>query len=250
MNETLRQLRERKSVRVFTDRRIGQPEKEALLDSALQAPTAGNQILYTILDIQDQRTKDALAESCDHQPFIATAPLVLVFLADCRRWLDAYAQAGVQARKPGLGDLVLACEDALIAAQNTVVAAESLGIGSCYIGDILENRETVVELLGLDPYVFPVTMVVYGYPTDQQRERPKPRRFDKRYIVQTDRYRRLSPEELRDMFAETHPENSFDYDRFVAAFCARKYMSDFSREMNRSTEGYLEIFRGDATSKG
>ena len=43
-------------------------------------------------------------------------------------------------RIPGVGDLLLATTDATIAAQNAVVATESLGIGSCYIGDILEQR--------------------------------------------------------------------------------------------------------------
>lgn len=243
MNETLRQLYERKSVRSFTDRLLTADEKGSIIESALQAPTAGNQILYTVLDIQDRKLKDALAKSCDDQSFIAAAPLVLVFLADCRRWLDAYGFAGAEARKPGLGDLLLACEDALIAAQNTVVAAESLGIGSCYIGDIMENRETVTELLGLDEYVYPATMVVYGFPTEQQRNRPKPRRFDAKYIVQTDRYRRLSETEQRTMFAEVREDPDFDFDRYVAAFCARKYMSDFCREMTRSAEGYLESYR-------
>ena len=243
VNETLRQLYERKSVRAYTNRTITAEEKNAIIAAALQAPTAGNQILYTIIDVQDPALKAALAESCDHQPFIAEAPLVLVFLADCRRWLDAYAIAGADPRKPGPGDFLLAGADALIAAQNTVVAAGSLGIGSCYIGDIMENRETVVELLGLDEYVYPAAMVVYGFPTEQQRSRPKPRRFDAKYIVQTDRYRRLSEPEQRAMFEEVREDPDFDFDRFIAAFCARKYASDFAREMNRSAAEYLKAFR-------
>ncbi|HPQ89352.1 MAG TPA: nitroreductase family protein, partial [Candidatus Mcinerneyibacteriales bacterium] len=85
MNAVIRALFERKSVRAFTQEAITEEEKELILESAFQAPTAGNQMLYTILDIQDQKITEALAEVCDHQPFIARAPLVLVFLADCRR---------------------------------------------------------------------------------------------------------------------------------------------------------------------
>lgn len=55
---------------------------------------------------------------------------------------------------------------AIIAAQNAVVAAESLGLGSCYIGDILENVEIHQELLGLDPFTVPISMLVFGYPTE------------------------------------------------------------------------------------
>lgn len=240
MNETLRLLRDRKSVRAYTDRSISPVDKDTILESAIQAPTAGNQVLYTILDIQDAAIKERLAVTCDNQPFIAKAQMVLVFLADCRRWPDAYRSAGAEHRKPELGDLILACEDALIAAQNAVIAAESLGIGSCYIGDILENRETVVDMLGLDAYVFPVAMLVFGYPTEQQKARRKPVRFDKKYIVRTDRYSPHSEHELREMFAKAHgDEPGFDYEKWLKAFCARKYMSDFSLEMQRSVRAYV-----------
>lgn len=60
--------------------------------------------------------------------------MVLVFCADCKKWYDAYLEAGCEPRKPGVGDLMLSITDTAIAAQNAVVAAESLGIGSCYIG--------------------------------------------------------------------------------------------------------------------
>ena len=88
-----------------------------------------------------------------------------------------------------------ACADALIAAQNTVVAAESLGVGSCYIGDILENCERVRQLLELPKYVLPIAMVVYGYPVESQKNRKKPARFEKEYIVFENKYRRLTKEE-------------------------------------------------------
>lgn len=79
MNETLRVLMERKSVRVFEKRPIGPEEKQAILNAAMRAPTAGNSMLYSILDVTDQALKDKLAITCDHQPFIAAAPMVLVF---------------------------------------------------------------------------------------------------------------------------------------------------------------------------
>ena len=243
MNETIQGINERKSVRVFEEKPLLPAHKSALLNAAREAPTAGNQMLYSIIDIQSPVQKQALADSCDHQPFIATAPLVLVFVADCLRWLDLYAEAGAEARRPGAGDLLLACEDAIIAAQNTVVAAHSLGIGSCYIGDILENAEEVARLLRLPPYTVPVCMVVYGYPTAQQLRRQKPRRFEQRFVVHTDSYRRLSPAELREMVTLQRGESAKEsFDDYITAFCKRKYMSDFSREMTRSAAVYLRQF--------
>ena len=123
MNEVLSQLHARKSVRAFLDRPISPEARRAILEAACAAPTAGNQQLYTILDITDQAVKDTLADTCDHQPFIAQAPLVLLFCADCQKWYDAFAAGGCSPRRPGPGDLWLALSDANIAAQNAVTAA-------------------------------------------------------------------------------------------------------------------------------
>jgi nitroreductase len=243
MNEIIQSLFKRKSVRQFEERPISPEEKTLILESALQAPTAGNQNLYTILDITDEGLKHSLSVYCDNQPFIAKAPLALLFLADCRRWYDSYLAAGIEPRRPEKGDLLLAVADAVIAAQNTVVAAESLGMGSCYIGDILEQEEKVREALGLDEYVFPAAFVVYGFPTKGQMEREKPGRPPLSYIVQENRYRRLSEKEHRQMFLEKGAINrEEEFEEYIRTFYERKYSSGFAKEMNRSASRYLEHF--------
>ena len=85
MNEIIQSLYNRKSTRSFTDQAVSEEDRELVVEAAMQAPTAGLQMLYTILDIRDQGIKNELAISCDEQPFIAKAPMVLIFLADCRR---------------------------------------------------------------------------------------------------------------------------------------------------------------------
>lgn len=237
MNPIIQSLFDRKSVRAFQRREVDEPARSLILSAAAQAPTAGNQQLYTILDIRSQALKDALAESCDHQPFIATAPMVLIFCADCKKWDDAYRSIGLTPRSPGAGDLLLAVEDALIAAQNAVVAAESLGLGSCYIGDILEHREYHKELLHLPDHVLPIAMLVLGWPTETARRRRKPQRAPMEHIVHTDGYRAMDDRELRSMLI--HNAGEQPYEEWLTAFCARKFDSDFSREMTRSAEGYL-----------
>ena len=244
-NEVLRQLSARKSVRVFTGQPISQEERAAILQAAFQAPTAGCQQLYTILDVTDPALRVELADLCDHQPFIAQAALCLVFLADCRRWLRAYRAAGCTPREPGPGDLLLAVADSCIAAQNAVTAAESMGIGSCYIGDVLENAENMRAALSLPAHVVPAAMVVFGYPTPQQLARPKPARFAPEAVVCENTYRDRTEEELRTDFAARHAAGSdqpYDFDTALRAFCARKYDSDFSREMSRSAAVYLRDF--------
>lgn len=240
MNEVIRQLHERKSVRAFTGERIAPELKREILLAAAQAPTAGNQQMYTIIDVADEALKQRLAVTCDNQPFIAKADMILIFCADFRKWYDAFQEGGCEPRKPGVGDLLLACSDTNIAAQNAVVAAQSLGIGSCYIGDVMENCEIHRELLNLPEYVFPAAMLVFGYPTQQQVERPKPARCDLKHIVHENAYRTMDGAELREMFANKHP--NLTYEEWCSRFCNRKYNSDFSKEMTRSVGVYIDQY--------
>lgn len=240
MNTTITQLYERKSVRVFEERSISAEDKKLILESAAMAPTAGNQQLYTILDITDQERKEALVKTCDNQPFIAKADMVLIFCADCQKWYDAFLEAGCEPRDPGVGDLMLSVTDTAIAAQNAVTAAWSLGIGSCYIGDVMENCEKHREMLNLPPYVFSAVMVVFGYPTQQQKERQKPQRADLQHIVHENSYRRMDAKEQHALFGKKTGQRP--YEEWMQAFCSRKYNSDFSKEMTRSVRKYLEQF--------
>lgn len=236
MNEAIQGLLERKSVRVFTEEPVTEEIKAQLFQCAAAAPTAGNQQLYTILDITDQGLKDKLAVSCDHQPFIATAPVVLIFCADASKWYRGFQHFGCEPRKPGAGDLMLAVCDAVIAAQNVVTAAHSLGLGSCYIGDIMERREEHQKMLKLPKYVFPAAMLVLGYPSQQQKERQKPQRQPMSMVVRENGYVPLTDDELAQLL-EPAPGQTLEA-RFQA-FCQRKYNSDFSREMTRSVAAYL-----------
>ena len=241
MNQTIKELFDRKSVRVFTEQEISKEDKNLILRAATMAPTAGNQQLYTILDITDQKVKDALVKTCDNQPFIAEAKMVLIFCADCKKWYDAFLTAGCSPRDPGVGDLTLAMADAIIAAQNAVVAAESLGIGSCYIGDITENCEEQRRLLNLPKYVFPACMLVFGYPTQQQKNRKKLSRMPMEHIVHENGYREMNAAELKTALSGREGHTT-TYEKWIQMFCDRKYNSDFSREMNRSVAEYLKDF--------
>jgi nitroreductase len=240
MNQTIKELYDRKSVRVFEDKKISEQDKNLILEAAVMAPTAGNQQLYTIIDVTDQELKEKLVKTCDDQPFIAEADLVLIFCADCKKWHDGFKSAGCEPRDPGVGDLLLAVSDANIAAQNAVTAAWSLGIGSCYIGDIMENCEAQRELLHLPKYVFPAAMLVFGYPTQQQKDREKPERAPMQHIVHENGYHDMGEEELRGLFEYKKAQNT--YENYMKAFCNRKYNSDFSKEMSRSVGEYLKDF--------
>ena len=234
MNEVLQQLHERKSVRVYEDRAVEPEVKQAILEAAIQAPSAGNMALYTILDITDPDIRQKLSVSCDNQPFIATAPVVLIFCADYRRWYDVFCDHVEEVRKPDMGDLFLAEADTLIAAQNAVVAAHSLGLGSCYIGDITENYEYHKKLLNLPRYVVPAAMLCIGYPTAQQLSRPKPPRHAAADLVHENGYSMEKTHAMARMLAQQQGKEGEELTDWLNRFCKRKWNSEFSKEMSRS----------------
>ena len=261
MNHTIELLSARKSVRAYKQKEISKEVKDTIFAATLRAPTAGNMMLYTIIEVKDQRTKDQLVKTCDNQPFIAKAPFVLLFLADYQRWFDYFHLSGVQQlceqkgtamRKPKEGDLFLACCDALIAAQTAVIAAESLGIGSCYIGDIMENYEAHKAMFDLPEYVFPIILVCFGYPTNQQQKRTLTQRFDEKYVIYEDRYSRLDRASFEEMYRERYAQMFGEKKELKGArnvgqmIYQRKFDSDFSHEMNRSVQAMLQAWVSDS----
>jgi FMN reductase (NADPH) len=249
-NETLRIIHARRSLRTYDPTPLTEGEKQTILEAAMRAPTAGNMMLYSIIRIEDQAIKDRLAVTCDDQPFIARAPWVLLFVADFQKWIDLFAVSDVEAVRsvehraaPGVGDLMIACSDALIAAQTAVLAAESLGIGSCYIGDVMEQAEVHTELLDLPYHTFPVAMLCLGRPGPGAPRRTTPHYTE--HVVHTDGYQRLSDAQLAGVSADLtrmFAPGGFEpgIENYGQAVYGRKFATDFMREMNRSVAHWIE----------
>lgn len=254
-NSTIEILNNRRSIRLYKNEPITTEERQTILHATMRAPIAGNMMLYSVLEITDQTIKEQLAQSCDNQPIIAKAPWVLIFLADYQRWMDYFTYSGVeekavelqrQTRLPGEGDLMLAICDALIAAQTAVIAAESLGIGSCYIGDIIEQYEFHRDLLKLPRYVFPITMICFGKSAKEDPDWKLQPRFPQQYIVHQNQYRPLHKEKIADfekpLVERTHPTGKFPpgIDNLAQRYYFHKFAVDFSKEMTRSVRELLK----------
>jgi FMN reductase (NADPH) len=263
VNHVIETLQNRCSLRRYKEMMVSTAHKEVILKSMMRAPSAGNMMLYSVISIERQETKDILSRTCDNQPFIAKAPWILVLVADMQRWFDYYRLCDVPRycaehnlpyyQNPNLGDLFISVSDTLIAAQNAVIAAESLGIGSCYIGDIMENYETHRELFDLPDFAFPVAMLCLGYYPDDQKLEPRSLRprFGQQYIVFDEKYHRLDDSELRAMFSErekTVPQpggnNPYHADNFGQLMYARKTGAPFFQEMHRSLQVAMQHWLG------
>src|SRR5512147_1948488 len=96
MNQVIDVLMKRRSVRAYEPKEISAEIRAEILQATLRAPTAGKMMLYSIVEITDQKIKDRLAVTCDNQPFIARAPMVWLFVADYQRWFDYFLASGVE----------------------------------------------------------------------------------------------------------------------------------------------------------
>ena len=136
--------------------------------------------------------------------------------------------------------MFLAQADTFIAAQSAVTAAESLGIGTCYIGDITENFEIHQQLLRLPKYVVPTCMVCFGYPTEYQLQRPKPVRFETADIVHENGYDTDKSQRMEQMLqVRNNLADAQTLHTWVERFCNRKWNCEFSEEMSRSCRAIL-----------
>lgn len=250
INNTLELIENRRTIRTYRKTELSQAEIDTIIHGAMRAPTAGNMMMYSILQITDQDMKDRLVKTCDNQPHIAKAPLVLIFLADMQRWWDYFSickvpelclEMGEEFQTPQESDLLLASCDALIAAQNAVITAESLGIGSCYIGDIMENYEIHREMFNLPNWTFPIAMVCFGYPKGDKEKIPLTSRFPQKFIHFENTYKRLNKEELTEMFQTINRKITEQKAQNLGQdFYLRKTGADFSKEMRRSVKAAIK----------
>ena len=199
-------------------------------------------MFYSIIEVDDQGLKDRLAVTCDDQPFIARAPWVLVFVADFQKWMDLFAVAGVEriAGRPHDVTPELADSCSPVATRSspprTRCRGRVAGIGSCYIGDILELGETHAELLRLPRYTFPVAMLCLGRPKSRPRiANAREEHGPQEHLPPPDRRNcatRTSSTALRRARLRTATKRP--------GHLPPKFAADFAAEANRSVAWWLE----------
>ena len=154
-----------RSVRAYTDRALPSGTLEALIAAGQSAATSRNLQTWSVVAVEDQGRRDRLSVFANNQAHIRQAPLFLVWLADLSR-AKRLSEAAAQTFEalPYLETFLVAVIDAALAAQNATVAAESLGLGTVYIGAIRNQPQAVAAELGLPPGTMAVFGLCVGYP--------------------------------------------------------------------------------------
>ena len=202
-NETLRLLIDRSSCRSFYDKPIPDEIMELVLEAGTRAPTGGNLQPFSIIRIENSEAKTRMMKLCGNQSFIADAPTNLLFCMDwyrLRRWAEL--ELAPFAATSAFRHFWIGFQDVIIAAQNICTAADALGLGSCYVGTVMESFDEVRSMCELPRGVFPVVLLSLGYP----KHRPEPRRkLDVDVIVHREKYRRMSDEEILAAYDRKYP---------------------------------------------
>jgi len=196
-NETMRLLLERASLRMFADEKIPHEVLNLILDAGNHAPTGGNLQPYSIIKIEDETNRQKLADWCE-QDFIGKAPVDLLFCIDLHR-NERWAQLEVApfSANRAFRHFWISFQDTVIAAQNICTAADAMGLGTVYIGTVMEFFTEIKEMLELPNGVFPVVLVCMGYPKSTPRQRKK---LGVDVIVHSEKYHELDDEELLASF--------------------------------------------------
>lgn len=202
-NETLRILCERGSVRNFSDREIPEDTINLILEAGTRAATGGNLQPYSIIKIQDKEIKKTLGELCS-QNFVDKAPLDLLFCIDwhrIKRWAEI--ENAPFTATSSFRHFWISFQDTIIAAQTIVTAADALGLGSVYVGTIIDFIPKIKEMFSLPEGVFPVVLLCLGYPAS----RPLPRKkLGIDMIVHNNAYEEKTDEELLEAFNEKYSQ--------------------------------------------
>ncbi|ORY71454.1 Nitroreductase [Pseudomassariella vexata] len=166
-NPTLATLLQHKSTRNFSAEHLEPGTLEIIVAAGQSAATSSNLQTWSVIAVEDPVRKDKAATLCGNQDFIRQSPLFLVFCADLNRLTNLSEKQ--QSAGEGLEFtemFLMASIDASLAAQNASVAAESLGLGTCYVGAARNHSRELAELLQLPQRVIALFGLAVGKPDD------------------------------------------------------------------------------------
>ena len=244
-----------KSIRNFTNEAVSISMLQEILKASTRASTTGNMQVYSIIVTQDALLKERLCEVHFNQNMVVHAPLVLTFCADFNRF-NKWCR--LREAEPGYDNFLsymTAATDALLAAQNCALAAESYGLGICYLGTTIYNADKIIEILDLPESVVPVTTLVVGFAADSPGLTD---RLPVDAVVHYEKYRDYLPADIDRLYAEKESldltaalleENKLEtlaqiftqkrYTKKDNVFFSQKYLEVIKRQgfMNNSDEG-------------
>ncbi len=188
-----------RSIRKYKSTPVPEKILEEILRSGSRASTTGNMQVYSIIVTKDENLRKQLWEAHFKQDMVLQAPVHLTFCADFNRFTKWCEQRKASPGYDNFLSFFTAAIDALLASQNVALAAESNGLGICYLGTATYMADRIVEILELPELVVPVTCMVTGYPDEQPGLTD---RLPMDAIIHNEKYKAYLPEDINCIYKE------------------------------------------------
>jgi len=199
-----------RSIRKYTQQPIDASTLNQILEAGTRASTTGNMQVYSIVVTQDEAMKQALSPCHFNQPLVKQAPVVLTFCADFNRFNKWCSQRNAEPGYDNFLSFTTAAIDTLLVAQNVALAAESFGIGICYLGTTTYTASKIIDILKLPKGVVPITTITMGYPAETPELTD---RLPLNAVVHYETYQDFTPESIDEIYCEKEQDSK--YQQFV-----------------------------------
>ena len=198
-NATIELINNHGSVRQYKEDPVPREMVRQIIAAGQHASTSSNLQMYSVVAVIGAAQRDEMAALCGSQDFIRQAPVFLAWCADLSRLERAAAKKGRQQVSNYAENFLLSAVDVSLFMQTTAIAAESLGLGICYVGAIRNQPQDVIDLLQLPRLVFPISGMAVGWPIRPPRVRP---RLPLDAVLHWETYSTIGEEQYLDQYDE------------------------------------------------
>jgi FMN reductase (NADPH) len=240
MNDVMSTILNHRSIRHFEDKALSTEQIREIVSCAQAASTSSFIQAYSIIGIKDVEKKKKLAELAGNQEYVLKNGHFFIFCADLHRhsFIGENKEENINQSIESTEKFMVALIDAALAAQNTAIAAESMGLGICYIGGIRNKLEEVKELLKTPERVIPLFGMAVGYPSKLTDQKP---RLPMNHIYHEDEY-----EQDKGVYASQLEE----YDEVISSYYTKRtngkrkdrWTDQITNMLNKPTRMYMKEF--------
>lgn len=237
MNKVLRQIHAHRSIRRFKEKEVDDSTLNVILEAATAASSSGNMQVYSIIVTREKGMKEKIFKAHFEQSMLMEAPIFLTFCADfnrMRKWIQIREAAN---NFDNYMSFMIASIDAILASQNAALAAESLGLGICYMGTTLASAHEIGMALELPHHVVPVVGFALGYPDESPDKR---KRLPLEAIVHNEKYQDYSEESVLKIYEEKERLGRERYSENLAKiYTEKKYTEESHLKYSENLLNFL-----------
>ena len=195
----IQQIHQHRSIRKYKPDPVPDQLLTEILEAGIRTSSSGNMQTYSIIVTKDQELRSRLLEPHHNQSMVIDAPVLLTFCADFHRMRHWLSLSNAPDNFDNFFSFMVAAIDAILVSQTTALAAESRGLGLCYLGSTLANADQIGELLALPENVLPVVGFSLGFPDEDPDLRD---RLSAQGLIHRETYHDYTDQDIQAIYAE------------------------------------------------